>query len=197
MKIRDRIKELRRVKASELLPNPRNWRSHPAGQADAMRGILAEVGYAGAALARETPNGLMLIDGHLRAEIDPDGKIPVLVLDVTAAEADKILATFDPLGAMAEANEEALAALLAEIETDNEGLQAMLDGLAVENGNVSEPESEQPDRMTLAERFGVPPFSVLDARQGYWQDRKRAWLALGIQSELGRGGRQDFRRSGS
>jgi len=40
---------------------------------------------------------------------------------------------------------------------------------------------------TLAERFGVPPFSVLDARQGYWQDRKRAWLALGIQSELGRG----------
>jgi len=40
---------------------------------------------------------------------------------------------------------------------------------------------------TLAERFGVPPFSVLDARQGYWQDRKRAWLMLGIQSELGRG----------
>jgi len=41
---------------------------------------------------------------------------------------------------------------------------------------------------TLAERFIVPPFSVLDARQGYWQDRKRAWLALGIRSELGRGG---------
>jgi len=40
---------------------------------------------------------------------------------------------------------------------------------------------------SLSERFGVPPFSVLDARQGYWQDRKRAWLELGIQSELGRG----------
>lgn len=39
----------------------------------------------------------------------------------------------------------------------------------------------------LAERFTLPPFSVLDARQGAWQDRKRAWLALGIQSELGRG----------
>ena len=34
----------------------------------------------------------------------------------------------------------------------------------------------------------VPPFSVLDARQGYWQDRKRAWIAVGIKSELGRGG---------
>jgi hypothetical protein len=42
-------------------------------------------------------------------------------------------------------------------------------------------------RQSLSERFGVPPFSVLDARQGYWQTRKRAWLALGIQSETGRG----------
>lgn len=38
----------------------------------------------------------------------------------------------------------------------------------------------------LADRFLVPPFSVLDARQGYWQDRKRAWLSLGIRSEEGR-----------
>lgn len=39
----------------------------------------------------------------------------------------------------------------------------------------------------LASRFVVPPFSVLDARQGDWQERKRAWLACGIESELGRG----------
>ena len=43
-------------------------------------------------------------------------------------------------------------------------------------------------RKTLAERFGIPPFSVFDTRQGYWQQRKRQWLALGIKSELGRGG---------
>lgn len=40
---------------------------------------------------------------------------------------------------------------------------------------------------SLADRFGIPPFSVLNAREGWWQDRKRAWLALGINSELGRG----------
>ena len=39
---------------------------------------------------------------------------------------------------------------------------------------------------TLAERFGIPPFSVLNAREGWWQNRKRAWLDLGIRSELGR-----------
>jgi len=43
-------------------------------------------------------------------------------------------------------------------------------------------------RASLSERVGVPPFSILDARQGYWQTRKKAWLALGIKSELGRGG---------
>lgn len=40
----------------------------------------------------------------------------------------------------------------------------------------------------LAQRFVFPPFSVLDAKTGDWQERKRAWIALGIQSEIGRGG---------
>ena len=144
MKIRDRIKSLRRVKASDLAPNPRNWRSHPAAQADAMRGILAEVGFAGAVLARETADGLQLIDGHLRAEINPDEKIPVLILDVTEAEANKILATFDPLGAMAETNAESLAALLAEIETESEALETMLGELAEENGSFDVEAGEMP-----------------------------------------------------
>lgn len=39
----------------------------------------------------------------------------------------------------------------------------------------------------LSERFIIPPFSILNAREGEWQDRKRSWLALGIRSELGRG----------
>jgi len=39
----------------------------------------------------------------------------------------------------------------------------------------------------VAERFGFPPFSVLDARSGEWQDRKRAWASVGIKGEVGRG----------
>lgn len=38
----------------------------------------------------------------------------------------------------------------------------------------------------VAERFGFPPFSVLDARSGEWQDRKRAWASVGIKGEVGR-----------
>jgi hypothetical protein len=40
--------------------------------------------------------------------------------------------------------------------------------------------------LTLSDRFLIPPFSVLEAKGGHWQDRKRAWLEIGIRSELGR-----------
>lgn len=40
----------------------------------------------------------------------------------------------------------------------------------------------------LAQTFNYPPFSVLNARESWWQERKRKWLALGIKSEVGRGG---------
>src|SRR6266404_5576577 len=69
IKIRDRIVELRRVPARELRPNPKNWRSHPAAQQDALKGLLAELGYCDAVIARPLPDGsLQLIDGHLRCE---------------------------------------------------------------------------------------------------------------------------------
>ena len=38
----------------------------------------------------------------------------------------------------------------------------------------------------LKRRFLYPPFSVLNTRDGFWQDRKRRWIALGIKSEVGR-----------
>jgi len=130
LKIRDRVKELRRVPAGALIPNPKNWRTHPAAQKDALRGVLAEVGYADALIARETHEGLMLIDGHLRAETTPDAEVPVLVLDVNEAEADKLLATLDPLAAMAGRDEENLKALLASVETDSDALAKMLEELS-------------------------------------------------------------------
>lgn len=45
---------------------------------------------------------------------------------------------------------------------------------------------EAPPPVSLADKFGVPPMSVLDRRSGEWQDRRRKWLSMGIKSELGR-----------
>lgn len=133
MKIKNRVRELRYVKASELAPNPKNWRTHPKSQQDALRGILAEVGYADALLARELSDGsLMLVDGHLRAETTPEQEVPVLVLDLNEAEADKLLLSLDPLAALAETNAAALDALLREVDTGSEGLQQMYADLAAD-----------------------------------------------------------------
>lgn len=38
----------------------------------------------------------------------------------------------------------------------------------------------------LQAKFIIPPFSIFDAKQGYWQERKRMWLDLGVKSEIGR-----------
>ncbi len=150
MKIRDRITELRRVKASELTAHPKNWRKHGQAQQDAMRGILAEVGYADALIARETPEGtLELLDGHLRASITPDEMVPVLILDVSAEEGELILASHDPLAAMAEVNEQALGELLHNINTDSQALADMLTELAeasnldLDGEAIPEPENQE------------------------------------------------------
>ena len=144
MAIRDRIIELRRVPAGQLRQNPRNWRLHPKAQQEALRGILGEVGYVDALMARELPDGsLELIDGHLRAETTPDQDVPVLVVDLSEAEAAKILATLDPLAAMAEADAGKLDALLRSVETESQELAAMLTQLAETAGvyDVSEADS--------------------------------------------------------
>lgn len=130
MKIKDRIKSLVRVRACDLLPNPKNWRTHPTKQADALRGVLSEVGWADAVLARETEHGLMLIDGHLRAEVAPEAEVPVLVLDVTEDEADKILLTHDPLTGMANTDSDKLDSLMRTVQTGNEALAEMITDLS-------------------------------------------------------------------
>jgi hypothetical protein len=137
MNIRDRIKELRRVPANELKPSPLNWRTHPKEQLNALRGVLAEIGFAGAALGRELPDGTVeLIDGHARAEVSGTAPVPVLILDVSEAEARKILATFDPVGALAGADAQKLDALLRDVVTADESVALMLEELARDNGII-------------------------------------------------------------
>lgn len=141
MKIKDRIVELRRVPANQLAPNPKNWRLHPIAQQNALRGLLSEIGISAAAIAVERPEGLVLIDGHLRSEIVGDEILPVLIVDLNDEEADKLLTTFDSVSGMATADPEKLEQLLSEISTKSDAVQAMLDKMAADNG-INSPDFE-------------------------------------------------------
>ncbi len=125
--MRNRVKELRFVKASDLIPNVDNWRSHPKRQRDLMKNVLQTIGYADALIARETEDGsLELIDGHLRADVSPNAEVPVLVVDLNAKEAKELLLVHDPIGAMAERDDEAVSRLLADFEATNETLERFI-----------------------------------------------------------------------
>jgi DNA modification methylase len=172
----------------QLLANPENFRRHPKPQQEALEAALSELGWIQRVIVNERTGHI--IDGHLRVELAlrrDEPEVPVLYVDLTENEERIALATLDPISGLAYHDEQQLEELLAAITTDNDELAAFLDSL----GKGKKGEGDELDalqvRTSLAEQFLIPPFSVLDARQGYWQDRKRLWLALGIRSELGRG----------
>jgi hypothetical protein len=139
--MRDRIKEFRRVPARELLANKKNWQRHPERQRAALQAIVAEVGFASAVVACETPGGLVLIDGHARVEgAQPDDLLPTLVLDVDAADADKLLAAMDAIAKMAERDDVALAELLESVTFEDANLRRMVADLdALHAGELEAP----------------------------------------------------------
>jgi len=130
--IRDRIKDFRRVPVADLLENGRNFRRHPQAQKDALAGVLAEVGIAGALVAYHSGRNdgkLTLIDGHARVQAGAT-EWPVLILDVDDAEADYLLATFDATTALAELDGVALLELLKGVQSGEPGVQQLLAQLA-------------------------------------------------------------------
>jgi len=125
-----RVSEHIKVKASSLIPNPRNWRIHSPEQEGVMREIIDRLGgMAGSVHAYYSKRygGLTLIDGHMRRELAGNGEIDVEVLDVNDEEADLLLATFDPVSDMATRDDAMLQSVLDSI--DLTGLDEMLAGL--------------------------------------------------------------------
>lgn len=168
----------------ELLANPRNWRIHPLAQQAALGAVLEEVGWVQRIIVNKRTG--YVVDGHARVELalsNNEQEIPVVYVDLSEEEERLILASLDPLAGMATTDAAKLAELLGEITIPDAGLSSVLRSAA----GSRPPSDDGPARPSLSDLFGVPPFSVLDTRQGYWQDRRRQWLALGIQSEIGRG----------
>jgi DNA modification methylase len=117
------------------LPNDANWRSHSRAQERALEGALGEVGWVAPVLVNQRSG--RLVDGHLRVEralAHGEPAIPVTFVDLSEEEERFALATLDPLAAMAGADPAKLAALLAQVTPDDEALAAMLAELAQRYG---------------------------------------------------------------
>jgi hypothetical protein len=156
MNIRDRILELRRLPATELVPNPRNWRTHNEEQREALAGVLEEIGYASALLARRRADGRFeLIDGHLRVSTTPAQLVPVLILDVNEEEADKLLATFDPLTTMAGVAPDKLCELHEGVDFRNPAVKKMLRQVQAAAKRPSSSETTDRDDLSFPDTYQV------------------------------------------
>lgn len=135
--IRNRIKEVRKVRFAEIANHPRNPKKHGEAQRKAFRGSIAELGFVSVPLAYVSErNGgkLTWADGHLRGSEVNGYTGDVAILDIDDAEADKLLLYADPIAAMAEYESQQLDGLLRDISTNDQALQQMLAGMAKEAG---------------------------------------------------------------
>jgi DNA modification methylase len=114
-----------------LVANPANWRVHPSHQQAALAGSLDSVGWVQQVLVNRQTG--FVVDGHARVALAierDEPAVPVLYVDLTPDEERIVLATLDPIAALAGADDGKLADLLASVAVDDAGLQALLDSLA-------------------------------------------------------------------
>jgi ParB-like chromosome segregation protein Spo0J len=178
-----------------LVPYARNARTHSPEQVDQIAASMREFGWTNPVLIDEEGT---LIAGHgriLAAQKLGLTEAPVMTArGWTEAQRRAYVLADNKLALNAGWDMERLAVELSDLS--GMGFDLGLTGFSIDELSAMATDAAgghgggaggSGPASSLAERFGVPPFSVLRAAEGWWQDRKRAWLALGIQSEVGRG----------
>ena len=156
------------------------------GDVNAIRESVRRFGQYRAIVVRDTGDALVIVAGnHTRDALEAEGHTSARceVLTCDDDDARRINLADNRMAELGGYDDEDLAALLGALGGDFEGTgwaQEDLDALLGDD-----PGPGDGDRLSLADRFLVPPFDVLDARQGWWRTRKRQWLALGLRSETG------------
>lgn len=111
------------VPPGDLLPHPENWRTHPERQGKALERVLGEVGWVQRVVVSKRTG--RLLDGHLRVERAQqrgEPSVPVLYVDVTEDEERAVLASLDPIAALATKDSAKLKELVERVNKAYEGL---------------------------------------------------------------------------
>lgn len=193
------MKTIRTVnrKLSELRPDPKNARRHNERNVAAIKRSLETFGQVPTIIFNKRARYLVAGHGTVQAMRELGHKTAqVIEVDLPPSKARALGVALNRTSELAEWDEEALASLLESIKADGEELFAATGFTDSDLADLLTEEDREQARQTLAERFVVPPFSVFDARQGYWKERKKAWLGLGIRSEIGRGAEGDHTEDG-
>lgn len=121
----------------QLLANPDNPRRHDRHQRKVMEALLREVGFVSDVIVNETTGHL--IDGHMRVELamrNNQPTIPVKYVRLSPEQELTAIAMLDATTKLAEADPIALGALLREVSSGEEDVQAFIAALAERNGVI-------------------------------------------------------------
>jgi len=175
------------IEAGSLGDNPLNWRRHSQEQLQSIRELVQdpEIGWAGACLFNERTG--RLIDGHARKQVvDPKTPVPVLVGNWSPEAEAKILATLDPVGAMASGDQGAYAKLIEQVEADGLWVRDLLHQTAagIEAADAEEAQAGDDDDAVHLPDMECQPFEHYDYVMLMFrndQDFQQACELLGIQ----------------
>lgn len=140
-----------------LLANPLNFRVHPKSQQDALQGVLNEVGVVDEVIVNQRTG--FLVNGHLRVSLamrTNQPTVPVKYVDLSESEEALILATFDPISALATTDKAKLDEILADVQTGSAAVQEMLAGLAESAGLYTEGLEGQGDNSNYSRKIEAP-----------------------------------------
>jgi DNA modification methylase len=169
---------------ASLIPDARNARLHSEKQVTQLAGSLKAFGWMWPVLVDDSA---VLIAGHgriLAAQKLQWAEAPVIVHShLTPAERRAYVIADNRLAEQATWDAELLRVELGALS--DVGFD--LGSIGFELGEIESLAGTRGAAGTLSEKFLVAPFTVLNARDGWWQERKRQWMALGIRSEVGRG----------
>lgn len=195
------------IDVRQLVPYERNPRKHSEAQIAQLKDAFRRFGFIGI-IAFAAPDKLRKGHGSRQAamemweageEVPAPGKRGVLpqwhlpAVDVSGLSEEELRAFViadNQLALLSEWDMEILPGELRALQDLEFDMPVIgFDEKALERMLAGEPEGGKGRSLgNIAAEFLIPPFSVLNAREGWWQERKRGWLALGIQSEVGRGG---------
>lgn len=151
--LKNRIVRWGEQRAVDFLSNPSNWRIHPSAQRGVLRDVLSDIGWVTGVIVNKTTGHV--IDGHARIEealkLGDEVLVPFVEVELSEDEEKVILATFDPIGAMAAVDKEQLDALLRDVNTSSASIQAMLSELASKNGIGPVPDFKEYDESVADE----------------------------------------------
>jgi DNA modification methylase len=174
------------LSTASLIPYARNAKKHDASQVAKLAGSIREFGFNNPVLI-DKDNGIIAGHGRIMAAQSLGLEtVPCIRLGhLTDTQRRAYILADNRLAEIGGGwDEEMLKLELADLAAL--GLDVTELGFDELPADMQEAADLADAKKTLSEKFGVPPFTVLNAREGWWQDRKRAWLALGIKSEEGR-----------